>query len=140
MKPLKLLALFLLSSLLAGNALSRDIKRELKFAPGTSSAAVSNAVVRGDRDLYAVTAKAGQTMEIRITAAENNAAFSIYAPGAKLVKEDGDDDIKGTTLPGAGTEDDAMTWQGKLPQSGKYWIVVGGTRGNAAYKLKISIR
>jgi hypothetical protein len=39
----------------------------------------------------------------------------------------------------AGETDDATVWQGTLPVSGKYLIVVGGTRGNAAYKLKITI-
>ncbi len=40
----------------------------------------------------------------------------------------------------AGDEDDAMTWSGTLPSSGDYKIIVGGTRGNATYKLTVSIK
>jgi hypothetical protein len=140
MKKLKLLALFAIAFLIAGSSLARDLKKEVRFATGSTSATMSNSVIRGDRDMYSITAKAGQTMEVSITALEDNAAFQIYQPGAKFVKEDGATDIKGQALPKAGDEDDATKWNGKLPQSGKYWIVVGGTRGNATYKLKVFIK
>jgi hypothetical protein len=140
MKALKFLSFFALSLFIAVSSSARDNKKELKFSPGTSAATVSNSVIRGDRDMYAVVAKAGQTMQVAISAVEDNAVFQIYQPGAKFVKEDGATEIKGATLPQAGEEDDAKSWNGKLPQSGKYWIVVGGTRGNANYTLKVSIR
>ena len=80
-------------------------------------------------------------MAVSITALEKNAAFTIYQPGYKAGKDaDGIMEIKGATLQGAGEGDDATTWRGVLPTSGKYLILVGGTRGNATYKLKISIR
>lgn len=140
MKTLKLFAFITLSFLVAGSSFARDNKKELKFASGTSAATVNNSVIRGDRDMYSVIAKAGQTMQVSISAVEDNAVFQIYQPGAKFVKEDGETDIKGATLAKAGEEDDAKAWNGTLPKSGKYWIVVGGTRGNADYKLKVSIR
>ena len=140
MKTIKLLMFFVISFVFVGSSFARYNKNELKFAPGTSSATVSDAVVRGDRNLYSITAKAGQTMQVSVSSTEDNAVFQIYQPGAKFIKEDGDDDIKGTMLPKAGDEDDAKSWNGKLPQSGKYWIVVGGTRGNATYKLKVGIK
>jgi hypothetical protein len=43
-------------------------------------------------------------------------------------------------LSGAGEEDDAMNWSGELPEDAEYVIVVGGTRGNASYKLTLSIK
>jgi len=64
--------------------------------------------------------------------------FPFYKPGSKIAREDGITEIKGETLPGAGEEDDATAWNGVLPVSGKYLIVVGGTRGNATDKLKIA--
>jgi len=33
-----------------------------------------------------------------------------------------------------------MNWNGALPRSGDYVIEVGGTRGNATYKLKVTVR
>jgi hypothetical protein len=47
--------------------------------------------------------------------------------------------IKGIALKGADDGDDAMAWSGTLPQTGRYLIVVGGTRGNASYRLEIAI-
>jgi hypothetical protein len=42
-------------------------------------------------------------------------------------------------LSGAGDGDDAKDWSGELPSNAEYVIVVGGTRGNASYTLKVSI-
>ena len=67
-------------------------------------------------------------MTVRITSIEDNAVFQIYQ--AKDMK----------ALDGAAEGDDAMSWQGKLPASGKYTIVVGGTRGNTSYKLEVTIK
>lgn len=140
MKSLKLYTFLILAFFVAGSSIARDNKKEVRFTPGTTSATISDSVIRGDRDMYALTAKAGQTMTVEISALEDNAVFQIYEPGAKFVKEDGITEVKGTALPKAGDEDDAKSWSGKLPKSGKYWIIVGGTRGNATYKLKVSIK
>lgn len=82
-------------------------------------------VVRGDRDRYTVYARAGQRIRVRITAGESNAALQVIGPN-------------GHFLPGAGEGMDAARWQGRLPLSGIYTIVVGGTRGNATYALTIA--
>lgn len=79
-------------------------------------------------------------MTVRIRALENNAAFEIYRPGYTVRTTDGVTEIQGQTLPGAGALADATTWNGTLPTSGKYRIVVGGTRGNATYRLTVEIR
>ena len=103
------------------------VKQKIRFAKGSSSATVSGTVVRGNRDRYYVGAKKGQTMSVKITSEESNAVFQVYRPG----EED--------ALPGAGDGDDATDWSGELPADAEYVIVVGGTRGNATYKLKVSI-
>jgi hypothetical protein len=113
---------FALSSLMA-----QGVKQKIQFARGSSSATVRGAVVRGDRDRYYLAAKKGQTMSVKITALEDNAVFQVYLPG----EED--------ALPGAGDGDDAKDWSGDLPRDAEYVIVVGGTRGNATYSLKVSI-
>ena len=116
------------------------VVKEVKFPPGGNSTLIQGSIIRGESDQYFLTAKAGQKIEVSITAREKNAAFAIYQPGYKAGKDaDGILEIKGATLKGAGEGEDATAWKGVLPGSGKYLILVGGTRGNAAYKLKISV-
>ena len=103
------------------------VTKRVKFAKGKSSATISGAVLRGDRDTYSLGAGVGQTMRVQITSPEDNAVFQVM-----------DDD--GNYLDGAGEEDDATNWTGKLPWKGDYKIIVGGTRGNASYTLKVSIQ
>lgn len=103
------------------------VTKRVRFAKGQHSATVSNSVVRGDRDTYILGAGEGQTMTVKITSVEDNAVFQIENPD-------------GEYLEGAGDGDDAMSFSGELPQKGDYKIIVGGTRGNASYKLTVSIR
>jgi hypothetical protein len=114
---------FALSSIFA-----QGVKQKIRFAKGSSSTTISGAVIRGDRDRYYLGAKKGQTMSVRITSLEKNAVFQIFLPGEQ------------EALSGAGEEDDAMKWSGELPEDAEYVIVVGGTRGNATYKLTVSIK
>ncbi|HEX6188349.1 MAG TPA: hypothetical protein VFZ40_09725 [Pyrinomonadaceae bacterium] len=88
----------------------------------------SGSVIRGERARHALSAKAGQTLEVNVTSEEDNAVFQIYLPGEK------------GTLPGAGEMDDAKKFSGKVPTDGEYVIVVGPTRGNATYKLSYSVK
>ena len=91
------------------------------FEAGTSGTTVSNAVVRGDRDVYTLTAQGGQQMVLSITALEDNAVFDVVAPSGLILETE-------------------LT-EGKLalPDTGEYQIIVGGTRGNATYELAIAI-
>ena len=114
---------FALSTILA-----QGVKQKVRFAKGSSSTTISGAVIRGERDRYYVGAKQGQKMSVKITSLEDNAVFQIFLPGEQ------------EALSGAGEEDDAMKWSGELPEDAEYVIVVGGTRGNASYKLTISIK
>jgi hypothetical protein len=92
------------------------------------SKTVSGSVVRGEQARHKVAAKAGQTLEVNVTADEDNAVFQIYLPGEK------------GTLPGAGEMDDATKFSGKVPTNGDYIVVVGPTRGNTKYKLSYSVK
>lgn len=113
---------------LTATVFAQGVKQKVRFPRGSSSTTISGAVVRGDRDRYYLGASGGQTMSVRITSLEKNAVFQVYLPGEQ------------EALPGAGEEDDATNWSGELPADGEYVIVVGGTRGNATYKLTISIK
>jgi LysM repeat protein len=94
----------------------------VKFDKGGTSATYENAVVRGDRDTYILGASGGQQMSVKISSLEDNAVFDITAPnGRTLVSE-------------------TRNWSGQQPADGKYRIVVGGTRGNATYKVSFSVR
>ncbi|MBF2026786.1 MAG: hypothetical protein IGS48_08470 [Oscillatoriales cyanobacterium C42_A2020_001] len=101
--------------------------RRIRFAPGAISATIEDAVVRGTRDTYLVGASKGQTMTVAIASLENNAVFELKAPPNKAGQ-------RRTLKP------EAISWTGVLPQSGDYQVIVGGTRGNASYKLQVTIK
>ncbi len=124
----KLVGAVFILALLLSSAFADGVKKKVRFAPGTSSATIRGAVVRGDRDRYYVSAKKGQTMSVKITSREKNAVFQIYSSGEQ------------ESLPGAGETDDATNWSRRLTDDNEYVIVVGGTRGNASYTLTISIK
>jgi hypothetical protein len=109
------------------NVCAEGVQQPLVFAPGENSASVEGSVVRGDRDVYILKGKAGQEVQVDISSPENNAVFQIFTPG------------KTETLERAGVYDDAVKWSGRLPVSGEYQIMVGGTRGNASYKLVVRL-
>ncbi|MEO7673511.1 MAG: hypothetical protein ABIU09_05475 [Pyrinomonadaceae bacterium] len=119
-----LIVLFVLGS--TGFASGDGITRRIRFAKGKSSATYSNAVIGGERDAYILGAKAGQRMTVRVKALENNAAFQIENPDGEYVE-------------GAGETDDVTNVTVSLHDSGDYRIIVGGTRGNASYRLTVSI-
>jgi hypothetical protein len=108
-------------------AAQEGLTKRVRFARGRTTATLKNSVVRGTRDRYMVGARAGQKMTVSITSVERNAVFTIHAPSHD-------------TLEGAGEAHDARSWSGKLPESGDYVIEVGGTRGNATYTLKLTVR
>jgi hypothetical protein len=139
MKIRSMLAVLMIGAFLTAVA-AAGVSKEVSFVNGSNSAVIAASVVRGESDQYFLTAKAGQKMEVSISAVEKNAAFAIYQPGFKAGRDaDGILEINGAALPGAGEGEDATAWTGVLPSSGKYLVLVGGTRGNATYKLKIII-
>jgi hypothetical protein len=93
---------------------------KMRFAPGKNGATVNNSVVRGTRDTYLVYAKARQTMRVNISSVEKNAVFDIIGPNGRTIAQE------------------RTSWNGTLPATGDYQIVVGGTRGNASYTLRVS--
>jgi len=107
---------------------------------GTATTKIAGDVVRGGRDLRVLSAMAGQNLTVRITAPENNAVFQLYLPGAQTAWRDGILEVTGTPLPGTEEGQDARSWQGRLPVSGSYLFVIGGTRGNSGYLLSVTLR
>lgn len=103
-----------------------DTPRRISFAAGASSADVSGAVVRGDRDYYLFWAEAGQQATIALKSTEENGELLITPPD-------------GAALPAPPPGADAGFWSGALPATGDYLVEVGPTRGNLTYTLSLSI-
>lgn len=123
------LAALTIGLLCAGTALATD-KAPIQFAPGTTSATMTGEIMGMDRDTYPIVAKAGQTMLVEVKNRSKLVLFRIQVPG---------DAEK--YLPKAGEDDDATSWQGKLPVDGKYTIVVGAMRGkDTKYTLRVEIQ
>ena len=101
--------------------IAAGVKKRIQFPRGESSTKLSGAVVRGDRDVYTLGAKADQTMNLSISSTEANAVFKLVDPNGNTLAED------------------VTTWSDTLPLSGDYQVYVGGTRGNASYTLQVSI-
>lgn len=99
-----------------------DRVERIRFQPGASGATVQTSVVRGTRDTFFVAASRRQTMNVSITSREKNAIFDIQGPNGKLIKKE------------------VTSWSGVVPSSGDYRIIIGGTRGNASYRLRVSVR
>ncbi|MEO1183841.1 MAG: hypothetical protein AAFX46_03575 [Cyanobacteria bacterium J06636_27] len=96
--------------------------RRVKFDRGATSKTVKDSVVRGTRDIYLFGANKGQQMDVNITSLEKNAVFDVVSPNGQILQQE------------------TKNWNGELPQSGDYKIVVGGTRGNATYELNTEIK
>ncbi len=123
----KFFAIIAIALLTSSISFASGVKKKITFKRGEASATVRGSVVRGDRDEYTISARKGQQLRVSITSREDNAVFQIYTIG------------KRSTLEGAGEGEDATSWTGELPRTGVYTIVVGGTRGNANYTLKVEI-
>lgn len=120
-------------------AAKADERPEIRFARGATDTVIEGGVVRGDRDIYPINAAAGQTMTVTIEAVEDNAVFQIFPPGTHYSR----DEYAIWTFHGQpvrGADGDTRRWTGRLASGGQYLIVVGGTRGNAGYSLRVEIR
>lgn len=99
-----------------------DRIERIRFARGASGATIQTSVVRGSRDTFLLAANRRQTMNVSVTSLEKNAVFDIQGPNGKLIKQE------------------VTNWTGVLPATGDYRIIVGGTRGNANYRLRVSVK
>ena len=117
---------------------AEGVSKEFKLEKGRTSGTVSGCVNGANMDEYLLGAKQGQMMVVSIESEENNAVFDLY-----YLTDDGDNGWK--IVNGAGG-DERKKWEGRLPSDGGvgksecYKIEVGKERGNACYKLKVSIK
>lgn len=125
----KITTLFLLVCLLtAASWAQRDRTQRVNFARGADNASFNDGIARGENLIYVLGAGAGQNMVVAISSTENNAVFEVHAPNGNIIGR------------GTMTEEMDMVWEGRLPSSGDYRIVVGSTRGGSEFNAYFQIR
>lgn len=97
--------------------------RLIALLPGQPEAVVEGAVLRGERALFTVVARAGQRLSVVLDAAEDNAVLRVHPPG------------RPPGHPGVARR----IWTGTVAASGPWLIEVGPLRGNATYRLRLGL-
>jgi len=85
----------------------------IRFDAGPAKVELNGAVISGQRDRYTLSLLKGENLEVLISS--NN------------------------PLPGTEEGKDANNWSVPIPADGSYAILVGATRGNATYTLKVNV-
>ena len=107
-----------------GPKIAKD--QPIRFAVGPLDVELNGAVISGQRDRYSLSMLAGETLDVQISSLEANAVFSILGPDQ-------------VALPGTEEGKDTIQWAVPIPADGAYSILVGSTRGNATYTLKVKV-
>jgi hypothetical protein len=102
------------------------VDKPIRFAEGPLAVELNGSVINGERDRYSLSAMAGENLEVIITSTEANAVFTIIGPD-------------NNPLPGTEEGKDTNNWSVPIQMEGTYSIIVGSTRGNATYTLKVNI-
>ena len=107
-----------------GARIAKD--QPIRFAVGALDVELNGTVISGERDRYTLSALAGENLDVIITSLEGNAVFTILGPD-------------NNPLPGTEEGKDCNNWSVPIQVEGTYSILVGPTRGNATYSLKVKI-
>jgi hypothetical protein len=98
----------------------------IRFDVGPLDLELNGAVISGERDRYSLSMLAGEILDVQITSLEGNAVFSIL-------------DVNQVPFPGTEEGKDTIQWAVPAAVDGTYSILVGSTRGNATYTLKVRV-
>lgn len=97
----------------------------INFAPGAISATRSGVLTMGEMDRYVLKASGGQTMNVSVASANNNALLVIFGKDGTVLISD---------------HADASSWSGVLPSTQDYYIDVRAIDGSSAnYTLTVTI-
>ena len=107
---------------------------------GSSVFEYHNVIRRGELACFRMQTPAATNLHVTVSSAEKTAVFQLYAPGWKIVRQNGGFRFTGQTLPGAAEGDDARSWTGQYPGNGSILIVIGLTRGGGQYRLHVEVR
>jgi hypothetical protein len=102
------------------------VDKPVRFDAGPMALELNGAVLNGERDRYILNALAGEKLSVLISSQEGNAVFSIIGPDQN-------------PLPGTEEGKDVNNWSVPIFIEGSYAILVGSTRGNATYTLKVEV-
>jgi DNA-binding helix-hairpin-helix protein with protein kinase domain len=108
-------------------AQERSRTQRIRFQAGETAATVRDSVLLGTQDVYLLGATKGQLMTVKIASLEDNAVFTVTTPANQ----------KGNGRP---LKQEAVAWSGQLPETGDYQVIVGTRRGNASYRLQVSLK
>jgi hypothetical protein len=122
------ITLILLALLTVAGWTQQNRVQRVNFQSGESSATVKGGVARGESITYLLGAGAGQNMTVSVTSSEDNAVVAVYAPDGRSLGE------------GQMTEEMDMVWEGRLPASGDYRVVVSSSRGGSSFNAYFLIR
>jgi len=96
----------------------------IRFATGPMEVELEGTVISGQRDRYTLDLLKGEMLDVILNS--SNAAFTIIGPD-------------GNPLMGTEEGKDRNNWAVPAPSDGSYAILVGPTRGNATYTLKVAV-
>jgi hypothetical protein len=109
----------------ASYTMSVVIPRRIRFAPGAISAVEEGKVGPGQERSYVLAAGGGQTMKIDVVAPGADVRLVIYGEDGTVLKS------------GMGG---GATFEGTLPSTQDYWIVVGPADRSTSYQLEVTIQ
>lgn len=112
-----------------------------RFEPGTDTLTVAGGVARGERDCYTLALRYGQRLVIlQGTDPATQAVFQLYRPPWRLERANQGLAISGAALPGTEDGRDATRFEGRVPVTGDYLLVIESPRGGGDYRLSIGAR
>src|SRR5215471_639768 len=117
-----------------------DAPKPIRFAAGARAAELTGGVARGELACFTITARKGQSMAISPARQATDVVMQIYQPPWTIVPSPDGIRVQGRPLPGAAEGEDATSWAGKLPETGRYLLVVGASWGGVEYHLRVEIR
>ena len=113
----------------------------IRIAAGENAAKVAGGIARGEVACFTISARQGQHMIVNDPAQrDTNVVIQIYRPPWTIVRLPDGIRVRGRSLPGAAEGEDAKSWTGTLPKTGRYLLVLGASWGGAEYHLQVEIR
>jgi len=97
----------------------KSINKRIRFVPGKSSTTIRDTVRLCTSHEYALSARAGQTMIVRLVTGKKT-SFTVYSPNERV-------------------SEGVKRWTEELRETGEYQIIIG-TDATARYTLEVTIR
>jgi hypothetical protein len=129
----------ILAALMWADAAASCRPVEIRFSPGSSSATLRGGIPRGEPECFVFRARAGQLLSLNVQSTEDNVVMQLFRPGWRIAAGEQAADIAGSAVHGLQPGSDTKRWSGRAPDSGRYLLVLGTTRGGGDYALHIAV-